>query len=49
MVRDCKAVAEEDSGSGLHKVPERVRKLNQADRKKPRRGVNREPWQWGGS
>ena len=30
-VRECKAMAEEDSWSGLNQVRERVRKINQGD------------------
>ena len=38
-------MVEEDSWSGLNHVRERVKNINQEDRKKLRRGVKRETWE----
>ena len=45
VVRECQAMAKEESWSGWNPVKEQVGKLIQGDCKKPKRGVKREEWE----
>ena len=44
VVRECKAMAEEESSSAWNQVPPQARKINQGDWKKATSGVKREEW-----
>ena len=44
VVGGCKAKVEEESWSGVKQVKNQVRKINQADWKKPKTGIDRGVW-----
>ena len=42
VVRECKAMADEEPRTGWNQVRRQVHKFNQGDMSKPKRGINRE-------